>query len=808
MTDILFGQSYYLRFDPKLWAAQQPYPPLGTLYAAAVMRQAGYNVALFDAMLAESEVEWAAALDAHRPRFAVIYEDNFNYLTKMCLLRMREAAFTMSEMAAARGCTVIVAGSDASDHSDAYLCAGAHYVLLGEGEATLVELIDRLAGRTATPLGDIAGLAHCADGRPHTNPRRPPIADVDGLPFPAWDLVDVARYRHLWRERHGYYSMNMVTTRGCPYHCNWCAKPIWGQRYHSRSPECVAKEMRWLKETYAPDHVWFADDIMGLKPGWWARFADAVEAHDARLPFKCLSRADLIMRSETDVSALARAGADIVWLGAESGSQRILNAMEKGTTVAQIRDAARRLHDAGVRVGFFLQFGYPGETRDDIEATLQLVRDGRPDDIGMSVSYPLPGTKFHASVRAQLNTKQNWIDSADLDMLYEGPFSTPFYRQLHVVLHKEFRARRAIDQAQRIAAHPTLWRPAHARALAGAAYRLATLPAARARLNRLADAPPAPVHPPAHMSLEEAAQPTPQEEGSRGQGAGKRAGETTPPLEPGPWNLEPKQHSPSHYENVAEAFSRKSSVYDAFGENHANMARMRRKFYDHIAAVMPAGGRLLEINAGTGQDAVELVRRGFHVHATDFAPGMVAAIEEKRDRLDLGDRLTVESLSFTDLDRLTDGPFDGLYSNSGGLNCIADLTSVTRHLPRLLKPGARATVVVMPRICPWELAVIPKDARVGTRRLRTGGTLAHVEGVHFMTYYFSAAAVRRAFGPRFRPLRQEGLSVFTPTADNKTFAVNHPGLFTRLARLDDALSPHWPFNGWGDFFILTMEYLG
>ncbi len=808
MTDILFGQSYYLRFDPKLWAAQQPYPPLGTLYAAAVMRRAGYEVALFDAMLAESEAEWAVALDTYQPRFAVIYEDNFNYLTKMCLLRMREAAFTMSAMAAARGCTVIVAGSDASDHSAAYLRAGAHYVLLGEGEETLVELIDSLSERTATPPGDIRGLATCDDNRPRTNPRRPPIANVDALPFPAWDLVDVDRYRRVWRENHGRYSMNMVTTRGCPYHCNWCAKPIWGQRYHSRSPESVAEEMRWLKETYAPDHVWFADDIMGLKPGWWARFAEAVEARDARVPFKCLSRADLIVRSQADVLALAQAGAEIVWLGAESGSQRILNAMEKGTTVEQIRDAAGRLHDAGVRVGFFLQFGYPGETRDDIEATLQMVRDARPDDIGMSVSYPLPGTKFHASVRAQLSDKQNWIDSADLDMLYEGPFSTVFYRQLHTVLHKEFRARRAVAEARRVAARPAAWRPGHARALAAAAYHWATLPAARAQLDQLAAAPPPAVRPPAHMSLEEAAQPTPQPgEGSRFQGPGAREEERSSSLAPGTWNLEPDLPA-AHYENVAEAFSRKSTIYDAFGENHANMARMRRKFYDHVAAVMPAGGHLLEINAGTGQDAAELVSRGFRVHATDFAPGMIAAIEEKRARLGLGERLTVEALSFTDLDQLTGGPFDGLYSNSGGLNCIADLTAMTRHLPRLLKPGARATVVVMPRICPWELAVIPKDARVGTRRLRPGGTLAHVEGVHFMTYYFSAAAVRRAFGPRFRPLRQEGLSVFTPTADNKTFAVNHPRLFGQLVRLDDALAPRWPFNGWGDFFILTMEFIG
>ncbi len=265
---------------------------------------------------------------------------------------------------------------------------------------------------------------------------------------------------------------------------------------------------------------------------------------------------------------------------------------------------------------------------------------------------------------------------------------------------------------------------------------------------------------------------------------------------------------PQHYAKVAEAFSRKAVIYDTFGENHLNLARMRRKFYDHIERVMLPGGYLLEINAGTGQDAVELARRGYRVHATDFAPGMLAQINDKIARHDLGDRLTVQPLSFTELERVTGGPFDGLYSNSGGLNCIPDLTAVTHRLPDLLRPGARVTWVIMPRICPWELAVIAKDPRVGTRRLRPGGVLAHVEGVHFMTYYFSAAAVRRAFGPRFRRVAQEGLSVFTPPADNKTFAVNHPRLYRALTRLDDWSSVRWPFNGWGDFFILTMEFTG
>jgi anaerobic magnesium-protoporphyrin IX monomethyl ester cyclase len=506
MTRLLFGQSYFLRFDPKLWEAMQPYPPLGTLYAAACMREAGYDVALFDAMLAEGEAEWASALDREKPDLAVIYEDNFNYLSKMCLLRMREAAFTMAGMAGERGIPVIAAGSDASDHPEQYLAHGADYVLIGEGERTLRELVDRLAGRSSAQLDEIAGLAWADETggvtRFRQNPRRPDIRDLDNLPFPAWDLVDVDRYRQTWLDRHGYFSMNMVSTRGCPFHCNWCAKPIWGQRYNSRSPENVAAEMRWLKEAYAPDHLWFADDILGLKPGWLPDFAAAVERLGARIPFKSLSRVDLLLRpGETE--ALARAGAEIVWVGAESGSQKILTAMEKGTRVEQIYAAAEKLRAAGVRVGFFLQFGYPGETRDDVAATLRMVRELLPDDIGMSVSYPLPGTPFFERVQDHLGERRNWVDSNDLAMLYRGPFTTSFYRQLHKVLHKDYRMRRAWQALRRGRFDP--------RRTAAMIYHALTLPLAQQRLDRLAAVPHEPVRLAGEsMPLEESSRPTPQ----------------------------------------------------------------------------------------------------------------------------------------------------------------------------------------------------------------------------------------------------------------------------------------------------------
>jgi anaerobic magnesium-protoporphyrin IX monomethyl ester cyclase len=299
-------------------------------------------------------------------------------------------------------------------------------------------------------------------------------------------------------KRHGYFSMNMVTTRGCPFHCNWCAKPIWGQRYHSRSPENVAAEMKWLQDTYYPDHIWFADDILGLKPGWLPRFADALHTQGGLIPFKCLSRADLLTRAG-EVEALARGGAQTVWMGAESGSQKILDAMDKGTRVEQIHEAARRLKQAGIRVGFFLQFGYPGETREDIEKTIQLVRDCDPDDIGISVSYAMPGTKFYEAVRDQLGEKQNWQDSQDLAMLYQGPFSTEFYRKLHSVVHKEFRARKAWKSLK------------NARDVARLGYNLLTLPIARIKMNRLASSQNGRLTLP-HMPHEAAATPTPQEE--------------------------------------------------------------------------------------------------------------------------------------------------------------------------------------------------------------------------------------------------------------------------------------------------------
>jgi ubiquinone/menaquinone biosynthesis C-methylase UbiE len=261
-----------------------------------------------------------------------------------------------------------------------------------------------------------------------------------------------------------------------------------------------------------------------------------------------------------------------------------------------------------------------------------------------------------------------------------------------------------------------------------------------------------------------------------------------------------------HFDRVATAFSRKAAEYDAFGDDHINLARMRRKVYDHVLRFLQPTDRVLELNAGTGIDAAFFAGRGQTVHAIDIAPGMLDHLAAKIDQQHLSDRLTVQTLSFTELDRVEGGPFDYILSNFGGLNCIADLTLVTRHLSQVLRPGGIVTWVIMPPVCPWEIALMLKGHfKLATRRWHRHGILAHVEGVRFMTYYFTPRQVLTALGPDFRLLRLEGLSVFTPPADRVDFPRRFPRLYHALVNIDDTLASRAPFNHWGDFFILTAQ---
>ncbi len=480
---LLFTHSYFLRLDPKQWKTARPYPPLATLYAMAWLRQLGHRVELVDSMFADGPQAIAAPLAASAPDVLVIYDDNFNWLTKMCLSTMQRAALDMIRRGRAAGSRVVVCGSDASDHRQRYLEAGADAVLLGEGELTLGEVVAAFAAGS-TDLSAIPGLAYLAGDQVVATARRPNLRDLDQLPSPAWDLVDLAPYERMWRERSGYWSLGMVSSRGCPYSCAWCAKPIWGSQYFAHSPERVVADLARLRRDHSFEHVWFADDIFALKPGWAGRFADLLAAAGITVDLAIQARADTLLRDGV-VDDLVRAGLRTAWIGAESGSQKIVDAMAKGVTVEQVHAAVRLLQSRGVRVGMFLQFGYLGETRADIDQTVAMVRELVPDEIGVSVSYPLPGTPFYEQVKSQLGGKTNWTDSDDLALMYRGTYSPAFYRRLHRYVHKVFQGQRGRQALAALLRSPRQVDRRHLRSALATAYFLPAAALDRVRLARL-----------------------------------------------------------------------------------------------------------------------------------------------------------------------------------------------------------------------------------------------------------------------------------------------------------------------------------
>lgn len=444
---ILFTHSYFLNFDKKQLKTAMPYPPLGTLYAMAYLRENGFDVKLFDTQFCLLANAINETIDDYKPDVLVVYDDGFNYLTKMCLTNMRHAAFDMLHYAKLKGCRTLVSSSDATDHCKEYLLKGADTIIIGEAEQTLLEICNNVQKNEA--ITNINGIAYLMNNEVVNTPKRTILKNLDELPHPAWDLLDITPYKSMWLKTHGYFTLNFVTTRGCPYKCNWCAKPIYGNRYNTHSAENIVLQIKQLHSKFGFTHIWFADDIFGLKPNWLKEFNYYIQKEEVKIKYKIQSRADLLLEDE-NIKHLAESGCEKVWMGAESGSQKILDAMDKGITVEQIYTAAQLLKKHHINVALFLQFGYLDETIEDINKTINMVKDIMPNEIGASVSYPLPGTKFYDKVKEQLVKKSNWIDSDDLDLMFKNTYSPVFYKVLHRYIHKQYRKRLSLQSFKKI----------------------------------------------------------------------------------------------------------------------------------------------------------------------------------------------------------------------------------------------------------------------------------------------------------------------------------------------------------------------
>ena len=415
MTDVLLGHAYFLKYDVIERRVMKPYPPLGILYLSAYLKRAGFGIEVFDSTFRDFS-DFEQTLERVRPRILGLYA---NIIT-------RENVFRLAKIAKANGVEfVVVGGPDASEWCDQYFDNGVDIIGINEGELTLEELIPLLQQKGLTDLDQVRGIVFRKGGRVHRTPPRPTIANLDTLPWPDRDVLNMDEYFKAWKSHHGQSSVSLITARGCPFHCAWCSSEVFGHTHRQRSVKDVVDEMVMLKERYNPDIMWISDDVLTISRKWTHEFVKEVQARGAQHPYECLSRVDLV--DYEILKGLRETGCFRIWYGAESGSQKVLDSMRKGTQVAQVREAARITKELGMQAGFFILLGYPDETTSDIRMTIDFLKETRPDVVGTSVAFPMKGTEFYERVKDRIIPDENWSSRNQNKLLFKGKYPRVYY---------------------------------------------------------------------------------------------------------------------------------------------------------------------------------------------------------------------------------------------------------------------------------------------------------------------------------------------------------------------------------------------
>lgn len=438
-TDILLANTYFLNRDPTEMHNMRPYAPLGILYLAGYARQQGYRVQVYDNTFRQDERAFFRALEESGARVVGFHS----------MFICRPSAARLIAGAKERGCTVICGGPDATVAPDLYLKTyGADYVTFSEGEHTLTELLGRLTGKTETPRDTIQGIAYLDEqGEIERTPSRALMRNLDTLPEPARDLIDLGEYLHAWKRHHGFTSLHLITSRGCPFGCAWCSRAVFGRNYRLRDPELVAQEIRRIKDDWKPDHIRISDDIFGVNKPWIARWRQAMETYEATIPFECLSRVDLLTPELLD--HLKAAGCTRIWCGVESGSQKVLDAMNKNIKVEESYRAAQLMKERGIKRAFYIMLGYPGEKREDIALTKKLLLENLPETVSISVAHPIRGTFFYDAVEEYLGQeREDWKQTSENRLLHPAEFSGRYYKRMvsYLTTLVYFRQRRLLHR--------------------------------------------------------------------------------------------------------------------------------------------------------------------------------------------------------------------------------------------------------------------------------------------------------------------------------------------------------------------------
>jgi len=423
--DILLTHGYFLYEDPKELQIMKPYPPLGILYICSHLRKKGLSVEVFDSTFSSRQELWDL-LRQGPPSVVGVYANLMTRPNVVEILRVAKEA----------GWQTIVGGPEPGAYISEYLTAGADVVVIGEGETTLEELVPALKSQSFGTLQQIDGIAFRApDGSVVRTKPREQIRDIDAQPWPARESIDLARYVAVWREHHGMGSVSIITARGCPYHCRWCSHEVFGKTHRRRKPVSVADELEWLVNRYQPEMAWMADDVFTIHHGWLFQYAAELRRRKLKVPFECISRADRLNPQVAET--LAEMGCSRVWIGSESGSQRILDAMERGVTVEQVQTAVALCRSVGIQTGMFLMWGYEGEELTDILATIEHVKKTDPDIFFTTVAYPIKGTPYFSEVAERVDNLKPWNIGSDREVRIRGQRSRQFYGFADKLLRSE-----------------------------------------------------------------------------------------------------------------------------------------------------------------------------------------------------------------------------------------------------------------------------------------------------------------------------------------------------------------------------------
>jgi anaerobic magnesium-protoporphyrin IX monomethyl ester cyclase len=431
--DLLLTHGYFLAEDPKELAVMKPYAPLGILYLSSYLEKKGFGVEVYDATFGSRE-ELFRILQDGPPSVLGIYGN----------LMTRRNVLDIMAVARSAGWTLVLGGPEPAAYPREYLAAGADAIVDGEGEITLEELLAAIRTGGALPLERVGGLILAAgDGAPVRTAVRPLIPDLDDEPWPDREKIDIDRYLGTWRDHHGAGSLSVIASRGCPYSCRWCSHATYGRTHRRRSPRGVADEVEWLIHRYQPEMLWMADDVFTIHHGWILDYALEMKRRGIRIPFECITRADRFNVEMAD--ALAGLGCFRIWIGSESGSQRILDSMERGVRLEQVSEAVRLCRDRGIQSGMFVMWGYEGEEAEDVEATVEHVKSSLPDILLTTIAYPIKGTPYYDEVASRLTYASDWADSSDRDVTIRGRQSQDFYRYADRLLKSEMALQKVKD---------------------------------------------------------------------------------------------------------------------------------------------------------------------------------------------------------------------------------------------------------------------------------------------------------------------------------------------------------------------------